>query len=616
MASFHNLPLGIHLKLATYLNVQDNIAVSQSCPAVRNLYRNASFKNTYVTGYEKPDARMLIRTGNLGYTIRAVPFYVFTDPQNYSWFERRAVIRLIIGPESDSCWQQVIDQTVGDSNYQHLQRVEFNFTLSAREIEKAIVPSDTNLFKANLLFPAHYAHFFPSGCSVPPYHIVESIYFSLSHPTVYTPTSQPFENLKLLVVRKMPVAYYEDLVRRINETDECRNLKLYVTYHWVNFSQGPVTVDPTIYYLAKLKPIFRCHVEFFPSNNSEGSVITTPIHLPQVTSIAFSTKTSKDAQNDDILKDPNIISSFLNSLRLPSLKTVESHCILFLDDFTFDSTILNNITKLVFSPRIISRYIFKNLPTTFKNCKSLRELHFNVSSPQLNVGSKFIHFFGEMMMEIFHDYINHQNITTEYVAQKAQSKLSTHTTVNKNLIEIISEIVFHPLSTRNLKCDSSIVPLSVQDALDEFRLYEYIFLHLVLLPRLEYLSLDYYRDTYPSLQLYYLLPRLKPIKQVFIRSSNNDWNKAPVPWIITTLPFQELFPVETYRRYYPRDSGVCSYVIDLEQRKKYEPSLATAALNNIPPDEYLMRKFISWTNSISWAHPYSDDMIEEFQGWL
>lgn len=79
--------------------------------------------------------------------------------------------------------------------------------------------------------------------------------------------------------------------------------------------------------------------------------------------------------------------------------------------------------------------------------------------------------------------------------------------------------------------------------------------------------MDYYRDSYPSLQLYYLLPRLKPIKQVFIRSSNNDWNKAPVPWIITTLPFQELFPVETYRRYYPRDSGVCSYVIDLEQRK-------------------------------------------------
>lgn len=74
MANFHNLPLGIHLKLATYLNVQDKISVSQSCRAVRNLYRNASFQNTYVTGYEKPQARMLIRTGDLGYTIRAIPF--------------------------------------------------------------------------------------------------------------------------------------------------------------------------------------------------------------------------------------------------------------------------------------------------------------------------------------------------------------------------------------------------------------------------------------------------------------------------------------------------------------------------------------------------------------
>lgn len=398
MANFHNLPLGIHLKLATYLNVQDKISVSQSCRAVRNLYRNASFQNTYVTGYEKPQARMLIRTGDLGYTIRAIPFYVFTEPDKYHWFERSSIVHLMVGPESDSRWQQVIDQIVGDTKYIQLKRVEFDFTLSAPEIEETVVPPDTDLFKANLLFPAHFDYFFPMGDSILPYHIVESIYCSLSQPPRYMSPDHNFDNLKLLVIRKLPPSYYQGLVHRLNNTDICKNLKLFIAYHWINLSQSQPTIDPTIYFFAEIKPTFACHIEFFASNNSDGTPITASIQLPQVSSISFNSKISEDPQGEDISRDPNILSPFLKNLQIPSLKSIEDHRVLFLDNFMFDTLVLNNITKLIFSPRIIPRHIYKHLPTTFKNFKSLRELHFNISSPQLNSGNKVIHYFGEMMM--------------------------------------------------------------------------------------------------------------------------------------------------------------------------------------------------------------------------
>lgn len=203
------------------------------------------------------------------------------------------------------------------------------------------------------------------GDSILPYHIVESIYCSLSQPPRYMSPDHNFDNLKLLVIRKLPPSYYQGLVHRLNNTDICKTSNFSLPTTGSIFLKASLPLIQ-LFIFAEIKPTFACHIEFFASNNSDGTPITASIQLPQVSSISFNSKISEDPQGEDISRDPNILSPFLKNLQIPSLKSIEDHRVLFLDNFMFDTLVLNNITKLIFSPRIIPRHIYKHLPTTFK----------------------------------------------------------------------------------------------------------------------------------------------------------------------------------------------------------------------------------------------------------
>lgn len=620
MTSFHHLPLSIHLKLADYLNVQDKISASQSFRAIRPLYKTASFWNSYITVSDNPQARSLVKTGDLRYSLRAVPFAAFQNPDKYSWFEPGAIELMVIGADTDSKFQLVIDTAVEYSaKYHRIKRVEFDFTLSGVEIERAIAPLNANFFHANFSFPAHYDHFAPSSDKFIPFHIVESVFASLSQRSRYNHNGHQLDSLKLFVLRKLELSYFEDLIALMSDPNIFKNLKLFITRFWVQFSQDSVLIDPTFIAYTRITRKLERHIELYTiplQQRNNGVKLDTVVRLPYVTSFSFNAKVSEGLQGKNISHSPKDVGRLFDYIDLPSLTSIEDHRILFLDKLPFTASILSNITKLMFKTIEDHGLVYKHLPRTFKALKSLKVLHFEVKSQSLISGCKYVHQWSKIIKSIFDKYLSKQPITTEHISQLVNEKFSSKIEITTDLVEWIKYPIFNPLSVDCLDVDMTKIPQVIQEVVNEFRLYEFIFLHLVLLPKLDYLSLDYLSDSYPSLQLYYVLLELKNIKQIFINVQNNNWETAPDPWLVTTLPFKEMILVEKFNRHFPRDSGQCAYVVDLEHHRKYAPSLATAALNNIPEGEFVMRRPRVWSRSAIWDTTFHPSMVQEFTGWL
>lgn len=198
--------------------------------------------------------------------------------------------------------------------------------------------------------------------------------------------------------------------------------------------------------------------------------------------------------------------------------------------------------------------VYKHLPRTFKALKSLKVLHFEVKSQSLISGCKYVHQWSKIIKSIFDKYLSKQPITTEHISQLVNEKFSSKIEITTDLVEWIKYPIFNPLSVDCLDVDMTKIPKSFKKwstSFDFMSLYSCILFCFPSSTTCHLITWVTLIRRYSSIMFF----GAENIKQIFINVQNNNWETAPDPWLVTTLPFKEMILVEKFNRHFPEIVG-------------------------------------------------------------